>query len=478
MSSWDDLRLQVTPGAGVVARSAAALLVVPAIADHQQPVLEQLVALARNAKPGSGRAIARRLAAIVASSEPEDVPDLALFADMGNDSVAVLVLGEVEVGAETADGHVALSGRDSLTWVDRVLPGPSRIVAGMPGSEVPSPFPLFDLVEGVLPGAGVLFEARGAAAAPSSFGGSSAVAGGTSTAMPVPGNAAPAPSTPSVDEDGEANSPRIDTSKPAPAGLSFPPPPPMPPPPMPPPPMPPPPMPPPPASAGVPTDATPAISDELPAQGFEGQGFEGQGVEDEDGPPRYDDFQVESLGDVEPEARAPLPLEPEEAAAPSDAQHTDLVEGVYCKRGHFTDPESQFCIVCGIGLYETKIKRKGVRPELGFLVFDDGSVFHLDHDYVLGRQPEVDEEVKAGTVRGLRLEDSGGTVSRAHAIVRLVGWNVTIADRKSQNGTLVAAKGSEQFVPVSREQPITLVPGSRIQLGQRTLVYESQRGRS
>jgi hypothetical protein len=158
--------------------------------------------------------------------------------------------------------------------------------------------------------------------------------------------------------------------------------------------------------------------------------------------------------------------------------HTDLVEGVYCKRGHFTDPDSQFCIVCGIGLYETKIKRKGVRPELGFLVFDDGSVFHLDHDYVLGRQPEVDDEVKSGAVRGLRLEDAGGTVSRAHAIVRLVGWNVTIADRKSQNGTLVAAKGSEQFVPVSRDQPITLVPGSRIQLGQRTLVYESQRGRS
>ena len=29
--SWDDLRLQVTPGDGVVARSAAALLVVPVV---------------------------------------------------------------------------------------------------------------------------------------------------------------------------------------------------------------------------------------------------------------------------------------------------------------------------------------------------------------------------------------------------------------------------------------------------------------
>jgi hypothetical protein len=434
VSSWDDLRLQVTPGAGVVARSSAALLVVPVVAEHQQPVLEQLIGLTRGAKPGSGRAVARKLAAIVASSEPEDVPDLALLAGLGNENVAVLVLGEAEVDAETADGHVALSGRESLTWVDRVLQAPSRIVVGMPGSPEPEATPWVDLVEGVVPGGGALLEQRGAGASGRS------VRSGLS-AVPAP----------SVDE-GDAPA-RIDTSKPQPPAAAVAPPPIAPPPP------------PAPTQPGAPTDAMPAVPDELHDHPHPV-------------PPPREDFQVESLGDAEPEQRAPLPVEPEEAAAPSDVQESDLVEGVYCKRGHFTDPDSQFCIVCGIGLYETKIKRKGVRPELGFLVFDDGSVFHLDHDYVLGRQPEVDEDVKAGTVRGLRLDDSGGTVSRAHAIVRLIGWNVTIADRKSQNGTLVAAKGSDQFVPVSRDQPITLVPGSRIQLGQRTLVYESQRGRS
>lgn len=429
MSSWDDLRLQITPGSGVVARSPAALLVVPEVGGHQQSALEQLIALIRSAKPGNGRAIARKLAGTVASSEPEDVPDLALFAGLPDDGVAVLVVGEAEVSAETADGHVTLSGRDSLTWVDRVLPSPSRIVVGLPGTPAPEPLPWVDLVDGVVPGSGALLEARGAGAP-------------ASAAAPAAAAAAPAAAAvaPSVDEDGEANPPA-----PAfPAAPSYPPPS-------------------GPAYTGDPTDAMPpsAAFDEQPDQ----------------------DFQSEPLMDAEPEPRAPLPVEPEVATAASDAAqgdaaHTDLVEGVYCKRGHFTDPDSQFCMVCGIGLYETKIKRKGVRPELGFLVFDDGSVFHLDHDYVLGRQPEVDEEVKSGAVRGLRLEDSGGTVSRAHAIVRLVGWNVTIADRKSQNGTLVATKGSDQFVPVSRDQPVTLVPGSRIQLGQRTLVYESQRGRS
>jgi hypothetical protein len=377
VSSWDDLRLQVTPGAGVVARSSAALLVVPVVADHQQPVLEQLVGLTRGAKPGSGRALARRLAAIVASSEPEDVPDLALFAGLGDDNVAVLVLGETEVDAETAGGHVALSGRDSLTWVDRVLQAPSRIVVGTPGSAQPAVTPWVDLVEGVVPGGGALLEQRGAQATARS----SESAGSTSAVMP------PAPSLP-----------------------------------------------------GAPTDAMPAVPDELSDRADEGGADEGD-----------DDLD-----------------------AASEAQQSDLVDGVYCKRGHFTDPDSEFCIVCGIELHDTKIKRKGVRPELGYFVFDDGSVFHLDHDYVLGRQPEVDDDVKAGTLRGLRLDDSGGTVSRAHAIVRLVGWTVTIADRKSQNGTLVAVKGSDQFVPVSRDEPITLAPGSRIQLGQRTLVYESR----
>ena len=379
MSSWDDLRLQVTPGAGVVARSRAALLVVPVAAAHQRSVLEQLITLTRGATPGSGRAVARKLAAIIASSEPDDVPDLALFADLGNDDVAVLVVGETEVDAETGDGHVALSGRESLTWVDRVLSAPRRIVVGPPGAPEPEAMPWGDLTEGVVSGGGALLESRGgapaarlpeAAAEPAGAG----IPGGTRVAAEA--------------------APEATAATPAPV-------------------------------PGAPTDAMPAVPDAL-----------------------YED---------EPEG------------SPSD-----LVEGVYCKRGHFTDPDSEFCIVCGVDLQETQTRRKGVRPELGVLVFDDGSVFHLDRDYVLGRQPEVDEEVKAGTLRGLRLDDSGGTVSRAHAIVRLEGWKVTIADRRSQNGTLVAPEGSDQFVPVSREEPVPLTPGSRIQLGQRTLVYESK----
>ena len=403
------------------------------------------------------------------------MPDLALLAGLGNDNVAVLVLGEAEVAAETADGHVALSGRDSLTWVDRVLQAPSRIVVGMPGARRPSRSPWVDLVDGVVPGGGALLE-PGPRVPPSRppprccSRGAGRHCDRDAGARDRPHRSlAPAPS---VDEDGEANPPRRASTprsrvrriargpvrrRPLRRRIRRrprrqPPP------------------------ALRPTRCRRAAVDE-PARA--GRGCRGHRAPGAAAARRLPGRVARRRRARAARARFPSNRRrPPPRRRTRDAAHTDLVEGVYCKRGHFTDPDSQFCIVCGIGLYETKIKRKGVRPELGFLVFDDGSVFHLDHDYVLGRQPEVDEEVKAGTVRGLRLDDSGGTVSRAHAIVRLVGWNVTIADRKSQNGTLVAAKGSDQFVPVSRDQPITLVPGSRIQLGQRTLVYESQRGRS
>ncbi len=470
MSSWDDLRLQVTPGEGLVVRSPAALLVVPAFGEHQRHALEQLTSLIRAGRPGGGRVLARKVAGIIAGSEPEDVPDLALLAGLGHDNVAVLVLGEAQVTAQTPQGPVTLSGRESLTWVDKVLSAPSRIVVGMPDDPEPVAVPVVDLVVGAVPGGGALLEPRDAGAAFAPSAGQPVAEAAPITPPPID-TAKKAPASGSVAAPPPSSPVAPETQPEPPAGSA-----------------------PEPAHAAYVGDATEAMPAE-PAESPEPAEFPEPAAEPEPTggvaehaghdhavpPPRNEDFQVEPLGGFDDEPREPLPVEPEAAAPSADApqqHHTDLVEGVYCKRGHFTDPDSQFCIVCGIGLYETKIKRKGVRPELGFLVFDDGSVFHLDHDYVLGRQPEVDDEVKTGAVRGLRLDDAGGTVSRAHAIVRLVGWNVTIADRKSQNGTLVAVKGSDQFVPVARDQPITLVPGSRIQLGQRTLVYESQRGRS
>jgi hypothetical protein len=425
MSSWDDLRLQVLPGTGWVARSTAALLVVPSSDPRHEPMLDQLLSLVMTARPGAGRSLARKLAAVVASGEPEDVPDLVLVADLGGQDVAVLVLGEAAVSAQTAAGEVSLSGRDSLTWVDRVLRSPSRIVAGQPDHRSPDASRHADLVEGVVPGGGVLLEPRRAAG-----NGSREPAGGTAAAGAAAAGSAAAVAiaeAASVDEDGEVN-PSAGVADPPPA----------------------------PPSPGLDVQArTDVLAAGAPA----------------DWPD--DDVATEALSLPAPAtADAPTEAATEAAATGFEAPGSALVDGVYCPRGHFTDPESSVCVVCGTRLPETTTTRKGVRPQLGSLVLDDGTTFRLDQDGVLGRQPDVDEEVKSGRVRGLRLSDPSGTVSRAHAIVRIVGWKVTLADRRSQNGTYVAAGDSEEFEEVSPDRPVPLAPGNRVQLGERTLVYE------
>ncbi len=119
------------------------------------------------------------------------------------------------------------------------------------------------------------------------------------------------------------------------------------------------------------------------------------------------DFQVESLVEAPEPPRPPLPVEEEEAPSPVGSAPAQ-VKGVYCKRGHFNDPMVQFCTVCGINMVQqTPALVDGPRPPLGVLVFDDGAVFQLEQDYVIGRQPENSPEVLSGAARPLRLEDSG-----------------------------------------------------------------------
>ncbi len=125
MTDWDGFQARVHPGDGVVARTAGGALVLPS-GGHEHTV-DELLALIREAKPGGGRQLARRLAGIVASSEGDESLDLALLAPLAGGDIAVLVVGDVEVSADGAEGPVRVSGRDSLTWVDRVLRAPTMV---------------------------------------------------------------------------------------------------------------------------------------------------------------------------------------------------------------------------------------------------------------------------------------------------------------------------------------------------------------
>ncbi|MGW4091637.1 FHA domain-containing protein [Nocardia sp. NPDC004750] len=156
--------------------------------------------------------------------------------------------------------------------------------------------------------------------------------------------------------------------------------------------------------------------------------------------------------------------------------HRVIVPGFQCARHHHNDPRVSFCAVCGIRMDQlTCVLSEGVRPPLGVLLLDDGTSFVLDSDCVLGREPEHSDAVARGA-RPVRLEDSSGGMSRAHAEIRLVDWDVTVVDGGSTNGTHIRHPGRQDWVRAVPGQPIALTPGAQIQLGGRVLTFDSQHG--
>ncbi|MGH3149343.1 MAG: FHA domain-containing protein [Streptosporangiaceae bacterium] len=180
--------------------------------------------------------------------------------------------------------------------------------------------------------------------------------------------------------------------------------------------------------------------------------------------------------------RDPLPLgaEPPDEREPGSADHHPaVVVGVYCKNGHFDDPEARYCAVCGIGMAQlTKTPQEGPRPPLGVLVLQDGSVCQLDTDYVLGREPTLDSSVADGTARPLRLGTASGLVSRIHARVELDGWQVFISDLNSANGTQILQPGENSPETLQPGIRTPLAAGAQIRLGgDYGLRYDSHRHR-
>ncbi|MGS2808738.1 FHA domain-containing protein [Nocardia sp. MW-W600-9] len=150
---------------------------------------------------------------------------------------------------------------------------------------------------------------------------------------------------------------------------------------------------------------------------------------------------------------------------------TVKVMGFKCARAHPSDPRSAFCTVCGMPVDQTQALSEVVRPPLGMLVLDDGMTYLLAADAVIGRDPENSEAAQRGLIP-LRVDDTSGGMSRAHAEVHLVNWDVQLIDRGSTNGTRTRLPGYRDWIRLTPNQPMALIPGTEVMIGNRVLRYE------
>jgi hypothetical protein len=155
-----------------------------------------------------------------------------------------------------------------------------------------------------------------------------------------------------------------------------------------------------------------------------------------------------------------------------------IVLGVYCKNGHFGDPDARACAVCGAPRNRRgPAPQPGPRPPLGALLLDDGSAVELTSDCVIGREPALDPSVVAGEAQPLRIVDPEMAVSRIHARVHLDGWQVLLIDLGSANGTRVLLPGKRSDQALQPNVPVPLQSGTRVIVGTAGFRYEYQRGR-
>lgn len=377
------------PGQGVLSRQGELVLLCDAAPERGSQVAALLGAVSSVAADlGDGRDLGRRLAGLLATAGPDDdFPALCAFGPAG-DGMAVLLHGTAEATAAGPAGNVRLHGRQAVTFVDRMLPGPVTVLRAVVGesSGVLSPDPWSRLDSGVVRAQALVY-------------------GVDPSGAPVPQESlapveCPAPA-----------------SSPAPSGTAM------------------------------------AVEHSMPAE-----------------------YSILAERPMAATLVAGPPVT--EAAAGNGARPADDsdVLGIYCRNGHFNDPNVPYCTVCGLSMvHMTHELRPGRRPALGVLTLDDGMTFPLEESYVLGRHPYHDELVSAGQSRPLEVDDSTGLVSPVHAHVILDGWDVKVTDANSTYGTYLRSEADSEWRRLPPQVAVPIPPGTWVGFGRRSLRYDSYR---
>lgn len=402
--------VRVAPGSGLVGRVGDGVLVVAApVVDEQVGPLLETLAESCDRRERPGRLLARRVAQHLFETDPSAVPSFATLAPT-DDGWAVVLHGDVELSV-VRDGVAEdeLSGRQAATWVDRVVPEG------------------FDRLA-------VGADAATLVAPSGHFGLEAGVVPGRGVVMgadePPPSTRAQPSASGAAAPSGPADE-ELDTAEQSPMPMPSP------------------------EEAERQPRLPPA-----PRPSPTGEAFQSVSLLRPEQVPERDPLPVLGEGDAEAEL-----------VAPSEAP---LVKGVLCQNGHFNHPQARYCSIDGVSMvHRTLTPVQRPRPTLGVLVSDDGSAYPLDRDYLVGREPDGDERVVSGELTPLHLGDAERSVSRVHAEIRLEGWDVTVADQDSANGTYAAARGETEWRPVVSGRPEVVDPGTRIAFGKRTATFDS-----
>ncbi len=178
--------------------------------------------------------------------------------------------------------------------------------------------------------------------------------------------------------------------------------------------------------------------------------------------------------------RSPLPIDDAETEAPEAVEparpayeEPAQVLGVYSPRGFFNHPDARYCSRTGVkmGASHTKVLTEGPRPPLGVITLDDGSTLTVQWNTVIGRDPATDETVQREEAAPFVVSDDEQSVSRRHALLELVDWDVLISDLGSRNHTYIQLGPDQPLRALAAGERTVLKSGTVVHIGNRSFVY-------
>jgi hypothetical protein len=145
------------------------------------------------------------------------------------------------------------------------------------------------------------------------------------------------------------------------------------------------------------------------------------------------------------------------------------VSAVRCVDGHLNPLIATSCRVCA----KTVPPQSSVivpRPPLGQLRMSTSDTIRLDHGVIFGRDPGTPDANRRDQPYFVKLTDPD--ISRRHLEVVLDGWDVTVVDLNSSNGSAITMPGGvPEVIPGGTWR--LLVPGTIVHMSDTiSFVYE------
>lgn len=408
--AFDELRLAVYPGTGVVGRLEGVVLHVTG-RDSAGSGAQRLLEICRN----RDTALAG-LKAVVEAREP-GLPHFCVLIEDG-DRIAVFIHGPIEVVAVMQGRRFDFALTEADGWMEDSLQGKvvRLTVSDRPLKVAATAF--FDLGRGIVPGGALELVSAAAEAEPAAPPLRRKEASGLAVSAPkaVPATTQapePAPAeVPVANAEISAEPPVMSPIVPIPV-----------------------------AETAAPTAAVPSPGETVMI------------------PP------IQALSEV---AAGIAPV-----AETDDGQRTmgaiPTPGGPVCGNGHANEPGATTCWICGLALHAAAATGEPVM--LGRLVSKDMTVI-VDRGLLIGRKPDDAPEVREGRLAPVQVPPDSAAVSRVHAEVQVDGWSAFIVDRGSANGTFIRPPGTSEWIKLEPGHAVKIVPGVGISIGPYEFSFE------